>query len=314
MEAVLLVACAGTVAVLANRLVAAIAGFVFVRTIIAGMTTRTVGLEGGVLPDNHFRVVLVAVGTGEVAAMVKRFKRCRRVSEIVRLEGIGVVALIALPGRHKMSGILADCGCAIVTRRTGAKHLGVVNVEHRRPDSRCMAVFTDVRCKRVLRVFTGCNAAVVTANAITRYVRMVEGGGRPRDGGVAVITIVAARDMRWMFAGRRNAIVAGAATSQDLRVIYSIGRHPDINVVTVLANISGLHVCGILAGGGNTVVAVAAVAGDAGMVEVSRHPADSCMTIVTGIAAINMGRVLASGGNPIVTAVTGANNLRVIHR
>ena len=64
----------------------------------------------------------------------------------------------------------------------------------------------------------------------------------------------------------------------------------------------------------NAVVAVAAIAGDAGVIEVSGHPAVGCMTIVTSIAAINMCRVLTRGRHSVVTATTAANYLRVIDR
>jgi len=70
MEAVLLMTCAGTITVLADGLIATVCCFVLVRTIVIGVATRTVRLECRILPDDYRRVVLVTVGTGQIAAMV----------------------------------------------------------------------------------------------------------------------------------------------------------------------------------------------------------------------------------------------------
>ena len=102
----------------------------------------------------------------------------------------------------------------------------VVNVKHRRPNGRRVAVFTDVCRKRVRWVFAGCDSAVVAAYAVTRYVRMVKSCRYPGDSCMAVITIIAARYVRRMLAGRSDTVVAGAAATQYLRVIYSIRRCP----------------------------------------------------------------------------------------
>ncbi len=86
MEAVLLVACTSTVAVFTDRLVTVIRAFMFIRTIVIGVATRTIRLEGRILPDDYRRVVLVTVSTCQVAAVVQRFERGCCVTEIVRHE------------------------------------------------------------------------------------------------------------------------------------------------------------------------------------------------------------------------------------
>lgn len=60
----------------------------------------------------------------------------------------------------------------------------------------------------MLRVLASCDVAVVAANAITGDVGMVVRGRQPGNRRVAVIAVIAARDVRWMLAGRRHAIVA----------------------------------------------------------------------------------------------------------
>ncbi len=68
----------------------------------------------------------------------------------------------------------------------------------------------------------------------------------------------------------------------------------------------------VFAGRSHSIVTVATVSGDAGMIEIGGNPADRGMTIVTGIAAIDMCRILAGRDRAVVTAVAGTNNLRVI--
>lgn len=70
METVLLMAGTSTISVLANRLVAAILCFVFVRTIVAGMAARAIRLKGRELPGDYFTVVLMAIGTTEISAVI----------------------------------------------------------------------------------------------------------------------------------------------------------------------------------------------------------------------------------------------------
>ena len=87
------------------------------------------------------------------------------------------MAEVAFYSGNKVARVLADRGCAVVARRTGAEHLCVVNVEHRRPNCRRVTVFTNVGRKSVLWILASRDSAVVTADAVTRYVRMIVGRG-----------------------------------------------------------------------------------------------------------------------------------------
>ena len=138
-----------------------------------------------------------------------------------------------------MPGVLAGRGCAVVTGRARAENLCVVNVQYRLPNSRRVAALTNVRRKNVLRILTGRDGAVMTANAVAGYVRMIEIRGQPGDGSMAIITVVAARDVCRMFARGRGAVVTGSATTQYLRVIYGNRRNPYRDAVTILANVCG---------------------------------------------------------------------------
>ena len=142
--------------------------------IVTGVAAGAVGLERSVLPDNNLGIVAVTVGAGQITAMVQWFERRCPVTEVIGQKRIGVVAAIAFDCSNKVPRILADRGRAVVARGTGAEHLGVIYVKRRRPDRRRMTVFTSVRRKCVLRILSGRYRAVVTANAVSGYVGMIE--------------------------------------------------------------------------------------------------------------------------------------------
>jgi len=237
MEAALLVTGAGAVTILTHCLIAIIRALVFVGAVIASVTASTVRLERGILPNDDFTVVLMAVNTGQVGAMVQRLKRCCGMTKIVWHEGVGVVTEIALQRGYEVISILAIRRGAVVAGRTGAKHLRVIDIQHRLPHGWGMAVFTNVRCKYVLRVLAGCNRTVMTADAIAGYVGVIVICGQPRNGGVAVVAVIAAGDMGRVFAGRGDTVVTRAATTEDLSVVDRDWRHPHCRAVAVLTNI-----------------------------------------------------------------------------
>jgi len=71
---------------------------------------------------------------------------------------------------------------------------------------------------------------------------------------MAVITIIAAADMRCMLAGCNNTIMARAAGTNDLRVVDSDGRLKSHCTVAVLADICCLHVNRASTCGGHAIV------------------------------------------------------------
>lgn len=87
---------------------------------------------------------------------------------------------------------------------------------------------------------------------------------------MAVVAIIAARDVGWVLAGRYEAVMAGAACTYDLRVVDGVHRHPDVRCMAVLADIGCLDMREALAGGVNAVVAAGAIARDIYMIEVGR--------------------------------------------
>lgn len=73
------------------------------------------------------------------------------------------MAEIALPGRNEVAVVLAGGQRSVMTGRTAAKHLRVIDSGHRHPGDRSMAVFADIGALNMALSFAGRVSAVVTA-------------------------------------------------------------------------------------------------------------------------------------------------------
>ena len=279
---------------------------------IISMTGGTVRLVSRKWPADGFRVRLVARGAQQIRAVVERLVAQTRVHEVVGQPRDRVMTLIALPGCDEMPRTLAGRRYAVMAGRARAQYVVVVDGGRRYPDRRGVAILTDIR-RQDMRWRLARNLDVVmTGYAVVHDADMVESGRYPRDGGMAIITRIAALNVSRVLAGGDGAVVAGAAGTDDLGVIDGVGGDPQRRVVAVLADVGGVDVCGALAGGGNAVVAGSAVTGDAGVVEHGRDPGRCRVAVVTGVAALNVGRMLAGGDGAIVAGATGTDDLGVI--
>ncbi len=161
-------------------------------------------------------------------------------------------------------------------------------------------------------VLTCCVSAVVATEAIVGDVDVIEVRRNPRDGRVAVVAVVAARDVRRVLARCCSSIVAGAAGTDNLCVVHLVSRHECHVVVTVLADVGGLDMCRVLARGINAVVTAEAVVDNTRVIEIGRYPCRGRMTIIAVVTAIDMRWVLAFCNRAVVTGIAGANNLQVV--
>ena len=75
----------------------------------------------------------------------------------------------------------------------------------------------------MVRVLAGRVCAVVAVRAVRSNIGVVEIRRCPGQRRVAVITVVAALQMRRMFAGRSNAVVTGVTAAENLRVVDGVG-------------------------------------------------------------------------------------------
>ena len=90
---------------------------------------------------------------------------------------------------------------------------------------------------------------------------------------MAIVAGIAAGDMCWVFACRDNTIMTAVAGSNHLGVVHREDWCKDVGVVAVLANITGLDVCQVLANGIDTVMAVNTLASDVQVIKIGWQPA-----------------------------------------
>ncbi len=154
----------------------------------------------------------------------------------------------------------------------------------------------------------------MTVEACAGDVGMVEVGGDPSHGRVAVVAIVAAIDVVGVFASGDAAVVTRAAGAYDLRVIDRVCRVETERCVTVLTGIRGLDVQRMFARRIGTIVAAEAPGADRRVIENCGYPGDTDMTEVALFSRRNVSGWLAVGCNTIVAAVTAACDCRVIHQ
>ena len=162
------------------------------------------------------------------------------------------------------------------------------------------------------RILAGRIRAVVAADAISRDVHVVEVRRYPGDCRVAVIAVLAARNVRRVLAGGDRAVMAGAAGAEYLCVVDGVGRRPDDVVVAVRADVGGVDVRRVLARGLGAVVAADAIRGNVGVIEIRRYPGDRRVAVVAVGAAGDMRRVLAGGGRAVMAGAAGTDHLCVV--
>ena len=99
--------------------------------VVTGMTARAIGLVARRRPVDRFRIVLMALGAEEVAAMILRLIRESGVSVVGRYPRTRAVAQTAVLHGVEVARILAGGVRAIVARRTGTEHLVVIHRRYR---------------------------------------------------------------------------------------------------------------------------------------------------------------------------------------
>jgi len=178
------------------------------------------------------------------------------------------VAIIAIVAACDMRWVLAGRSDTVVTRGTTAEDLCVIDGYYRCPNRWDVATFTNVRCLDMHGTFAGRIRTVMAIHAIAHDTHVIEVRRHPGHGGVAVITVITARNMRRMFTGGGNTVVTGATAAQHLGVIDSNCWLPYRRAVAVLANVRCLNMSRAFASCMCAVMAGNAVARDIGVVEI----------------------------------------------
>jgi len=141
-------ACAGAIAQLARGIpgVRVFPLLVWVGFVVAGVTARAIWAECRITPVNNVRVVLVALSTRQVAAMILRLITQPRMTIIGWRPRNRIMADATVLPRTEVPWILACRNCAVVAGRAGTEYLVVVNIGYGRPCITAVTVFADIRC------------------------------------------------------------------------------------------------------------------------------------------------------------------------
>lgn len=125
------------------------------------MATRAIWLECREPPIDDIGIALVAIRARQGVPVIERFVRQARVAIVSRRPCVRVVARAAVHGRIKVPRVLARRNRTVMARRTGSKYLIVIDICHRRPDVRGVAVFANIRGLNVQRTFARCFGSIV---------------------------------------------------------------------------------------------------------------------------------------------------------
>ena len=224
----------------------------------------------------------------------------RCVIEVRRYPGHGRMAVVAVVTTRDVCRILARRNRAVVTREASADYLCVVDDISRLPHDVVMAILTHVGRKNMRRSLASRIDAVVTTDAIAHDVDVIEVRGNPGGRRMAIVAVVATRDVSRVLTGCGRIVVTGETGANDLRMVDGICRRPVHIVVAILADIGRQHMRRALAGRIDAVVAADAVAGDADVIEICRNPGGCRMAVVAVVAALDVRRVLAGRCRAVV--------------
>ena len=113
------------------------------------------------------------------------------------------MAIVAVNTAGNVCRVLTDRYHAVMTGPTGTQYLRVVNGERRCPDVRVVAVLAHIRRRNMRVALANGLHAIVTTDAISCDVHVVEIGGQPTGGRMTIVAGIAARNVRRVLASRR---------------------------------------------------------------------------------------------------------------
>ena len=105
------------------------------------------------------------------------------------------MAVVTVVATDDMRGVLARSNCAVVAGTTGTQYLGVINQVGRCPQGAVVAVLANFGGPDVCRILASRIDAVMATGTIGSDVSVVESRWQPSRRGVAVVAIVAAREV-----------------------------------------------------------------------------------------------------------------------
>lgn len=195
------------------------------------------------------------------------------VVEIRRYPANSGMAVVAGNATGNVIGVFAGCGQSIMAGPAGANHLCVIDQVDRSEGVDAVAILADGRCLNMRRILASRVDAVVAAGAITGDVDVVKIRWQPAHGRVAIVTVIATREMVEVFAGCCDAVMTGSTAAKHLRVIDHVRWQPGYGVVAILTDVRRQNVGCVLARRVSAIVTTGAISRDIDMVEIRWHPA-----------------------------------------
>ena len=101
------------------------------------------------------------------------------------------MTVVAVVAADNMIRVFAACNGPVVTRATTTNDITVIDHKCRRETVGRMTVLASIGRQYVSRVLTRCVCTVVAGDTISDNIGMIENGGRPCCGAVAIITLLA---------------------------------------------------------------------------------------------------------------------------
>lgn len=118
--------------------------------------------------------------------------------------GVTVVARVATGDVRR---VLAGCCEAVVAGAADAHNLGVVNGKHGHKHVSVVAVFADITCLYMRQILAGSVGAIVTVDAVTRDIHMIEIRRQPACCRVTVVARVTTGNVRRVLAACYEAVM-----------------------------------------------------------------------------------------------------------
>lgn len=143
------------------------------------------------------------------------------------------------------------------------------------------------------RVFACGVGAVVAARTVITDIHVIEIRWYPAGRRVTVVAVIASIQVSRVLAGCGDAVMTGAAGAEYLGMVNGKHGRENIGRVAVFADIAGLYMRLVLAGGLRAVMAVETATSNVHVIEIRRQPTDRRVTVVAVVAAGDVSRMFA---------------------
>lgn len=123
------------------------------------------------------------------------------------------MTIVAIRAAGDVRRVLAGRGDAVMAGSTSTDHLSVVDRDRGLEQRRAVTVFADSARLNMRRALACSSSAIVATNAVVGDAGVVEQRRQPPRRVMAVVALIAGRDVGWRLSGCLDAVVAAEATA-----------------------------------------------------------------------------------------------------